>query len=105
MKGIYYDAMGNLIGIEISNEDKIRSIADHYGHKQINKAVEELIELAEVLVKDYNKGSVDIDSLYEEIADVEIMLAQVKLLYDIDQEELREMINRKLNRTIRRMAE
>ena len=103
MAGIYYDAMGNLIGIETDGDDRVRTIASHYGHAQIIKTVEELIELAEVLVKDYNKGSVDIDSLYEEIADVEIMLAQIKILYGINDEELREMINRKLNRTIRRM--
>lgn len=103
MDGVYYDAVGNLIGIETDNEEKINYIVKHYGQDQANKAVEELIELAEVLVKYYNKDRVDMDSLYEELADVEIMLAQVKILFGIDQEELREMINRKLNRTISRI--
>ena len=103
MKGVYYDAVGNLIGIETDNEEKVKYIVKHYGHDQANKAVEELIELAEVLVKYYNKDRVDMDALYEELADVEIMLAQVKILFGIDQEELREMVNRKLNRTISRI--
>lgn len=62
------------------NED-LKYIADHYGlEHQLGKCEEELNELIEAL-----GGSSDIH-LAEEIADVEIMISQIKYLRNIPDE-------------------
>lgn len=88
-------------------EDKaIKEIVYHFGsYGQISKAVEELIELAEVLIKDVNKSELIRDHLYEELADVEIMLAQLKYIYNIDPEGLNQEIERKIERTLQRISD
>jgi NTP pyrophosphatase (non-canonical NTP hydrolase) len=104
MNGVYYDWTGNLLGIEDTNDTRINRIIRHYGiTAQSGKAVEELVELAEVLIKAVNKKSVQMDSLYEEIADVEIMLEQLKQMYDIDRDRLEQIKNMKIERTLERM--
>ena len=72
-------------------------------YSQISKAIEELIELSEVLIKDINKAEVDKDSLYEELADVCVMFHQLKIIYNIDDTRLQEEANRKIDRTLQRM--
>lgn len=84
-------------------QDKVSKIVAYNGeYMQVSKAVEELIELTEVLIKDLNKSIMDKDHLLEEIADVEIMLAQLKIIYRIAPEDLEAEINRKLDRTLLR---
>ena len=108
MEGVYYDPNGNLFGIKreftIVDKEKVTAIINHFGATaQKSKAVEELLELSEVLIKDVNKHIYDKDALYEELADVEIMLAQLKQIYSIDLEGLQQEINIKLCRTLDRM--
>lgn len=58
--------------------DNLKQIAVHYGRQaQMVKCVEELNELAVALLHN------DYDNIVEEMADVEIMLAQVKFLMGI----------------------
>ena len=84
--------------------EKLIAIIKNYGaYPQISKAVEELIELAEVLIKDINKSELNTNELYEEIADVEIMLAQLKIIYNINDEILKNYKMRKVERTMDRM--
>ena len=57
MEGVYYDAAGNYIGVARTritvDEDPVIQIIRCYGHRsQKSKAVEELLELSEVLIKD-----------------------------------------------------
>ena len=88
------------------DDNRIKEIVYHFGsYGQISKAVEELIELAEVLIKDVNKSELNRDHLYEEIADVEIMLAQIKCIYNIDPEGLNQEIDRKIERTLQRISD
>lgn len=111
MEGVYYDAASNLIGIKRDfitvDKRKVDQILLHYYDRtQISKAVEELVELTEVLIKSLNKPEDFIrNDLYEEMADVEIMLAQLKEIYKIDLDSLQEMIDMKLDRTIKRIGE
>ena len=59
-------------------DDRIKKIADHYGlESQLNILQEELSELIQAVSK-YRRG--DPSHILEEIADVEIMLDQVKYL-------------------------
>ena len=57
--------------------------------KQINIAIEELSELIQALCKLNRKGSeveyrCRLMDIHEEIADVEIMIAQIKLIFNMD---------------------
>ena len=83
--------------------NKIGEILDHYGKKaQKLKALEELVELMEVVLNDINKDNAY--GITGEIADVHIMLTQLELIYDVDPAELREMIDYKLDRQLERIA-
>ena len=86
------------------DNEKLTKIIRHFGaYPQISKAVEELIELAEILIKDINKGDVYKSHLEEEMADVTIMLSQLMIIYNIHPEELKEEIDRKIKRTLERV--
>lgn len=92
------------VGGRMIDKEKLKKIVEHFGaYRQISKAVEELIELSEVLIKDINKAELDKDKLYEEMADVMIMLAQLRIIYNIHPEEIQEEINRKIERTMERI--
>ena len=69
-------------------QDKIQTIADHYGlQHQLNKTVEELIELVQA-IQDYSfklgmyDDEVGTEHVAEEIADVTIMLDQLQYLLE-----------------------
>jgi len=78
-------------------EHKIKQLANHYGKQaQTLKCIEEKAELTQALCKNTN--------IAEEIADVEIMLEQIKYLYFIDDEEVEKIKEYKINRQIDRIA-
>lgn len=101
----YYDAVGNMIGIEMPKIDNdLFRIIGHYGvTAQKSKAIEELIELSEVLIKDVNKNKLNVDALYEEMADVEIMMKQLGIIYNIDKNRLQQEEDMKIQRTLERI--
>ena len=74
-------------------------------HKQIIVCIEELSELQKELCKLLRdeKGSANFEKVVEEIADVLIMIEQVKMMLDIDDDRLQEMVNYKIGRTLYRM--
>lgn len=92
---------------------KCHKIADHYGEEhQMLKAVEEMAELTQVLIKATNDPPNDKfhaetlkDDFLSELADVIIMTEQlVKYVADNDCEMLLDgMVNSKLNRQLERM--
>lgn len=76
--------------IEARNEEMARFMLAHYGLKaQKMKLIEELAELIQALSKD------DINAIKEELADVEVMIMQIKDGMHI---ETAEIMNYKLNR-------
>ena len=76
---------------------RIRYIADYYGKEaQSKKLIEELAELIRAMVREDNTN------IMEEIADVEIMLAQIKYLYAQVYDDI---INYKLDRQIGRIEQ
>lgn len=76
--------------IEARNKEMARFMLAHYGLKaQKMKMIEELSELIQALAKD------DINAIKEEVADVEVMLMQIKDGMHI---ETAEIMNYKLNR-------
>ena len=75
----------------------------HYGrqHQQV-KAAEELSELQVAILKCLD-GRCNLNNIKEEIADVEIMLEQLKKIYAINPEELKTIKAAKLLRLKGRM--
>ena len=72
-------------------QDKIQTIADHYGlQHQLNKTVEELIELVQA-IQDYSfklgmhDDEISTEHVAEEIADVTIMLDQLRYLLECEE--------------------
>ena len=94
-------------------EQKIQYIADHYGYEpQSRQLIEEMAELTVALNKAWRKTFDTVDKLpnmddeeriEEEIADVEIMLSQIKYLLGVGDVELSQIIERKVDRQIERI--
>ena len=91
-------------------KEKIQKIADHYGLRhQLNKSVEELVELI-LAIQDYSiklsskDDDISVSHMVEEMADVSIMIEQ--LMYLTESKEEFEMYRElKINRQIGRIAE
>lgn len=66
---------------------------------QLIMAMEEMAELIQTLSKDI-RGKTDIENISEEIADVEIMIEQLKIIYDC-----KDKVNDKRCRKISRLEE
>ncbi|WP_296880185.1 hypothetical protein [Thomasclavelia sp.] len=109
----------------LNSKDDLRKIIGFYGiDYQANLAMEECAELIQAVNKmlRVRKKAVTeqylpekhgtkteicrcLDNLTEEIADVEIMIMQLKLMFNIDNEEYRKMIAKKAERVVRRYEE
>lgn len=105
--------------------EKLREIINHYGvDKQLKYFQSEIFELNEAIIKYHNKGIMDnvIDAVcsvmslgnyedkyrnavIEEIADVMVMLKQFQLYYNIPTKDIREVMNKKIDRQLERIAQ
>jgi hypothetical protein len=91
-------------GFEISKKNPIREIADYYGfNRQKLKLIEEMAELMQRLLKTESKYELS-ENLFEEIADVKIMLEQIEYLINSDY-EINEIRQKKIKRTLDRVYE
>lgn len=69
-------------------KDLYQRVIDTYGTgSQLMVAVEELSELQKEICKAF-RGKLNEQNLIEEIADVEIMIEQVKMIYDLNDDEI-----------------
>ncbi len=86
-------------------EMQLLEIIRFYGEeKQTMKAIEELTELMEVLVRQLlSNEPVNIKPLLEESVDVMIMIKQLWLMFDIGDLETQLMEEYKINRTLERI--
>lgn len=81
------------------NKD-LKHIADHYGlEHQLGKCKEELGELIEAI------DSLDERAIIEEVADVEIMISQIKYLRNIPDEQVDVIKKYKIQRQLRRIKD
>lgn len=91
----------------MDNEKRLQSISiivKHFGaYRQRFKAIEELTELTEAIIKDLNKIDYDKKNVLEEMADVMIMLKQLQQIYGFSDEKIMGMVDDKLGRTMRRV--
>ncbi len=75
--------------------NEIKKILLHFGNKnQKKKVIEELSELIKAIIKDNRKN------IIEEIADVEIMLEQLKMIYLIDFHEIQSIKDEKIKKVL-----
>ena len=99
-------------------EKKCLEIARYYGFDaQTNQLIEECAELIQAINKykrqflrgqptGFRPGMLEPrEQIVEEIADVEVMLCQMKYLLGIEQEEIDRVKERKIERTFERMGE
>ena len=83
-------------------DERIRTIADHYGlKKQLRQLAEECSELAVEASHSARKGTTV--RIIEEMADVEIMIEQIVYLAKIDRKDIEECIQYKLERQMKRI--
>ena len=87
----------------MTRKELYTKLLDLHGDKQIIIAIEELSELQKELCK-FLRNNSNHDNMAEEIADVEIMLEQMKMYFGIDDEEVEEMKKLKIQRTQERLG-
>ena len=85
------------------DKDFLHKLVNKYGVIQLFVAVEELSELQKELCK-FFRGSPKIENIKEEIADVIIMLYQLKDYFMIEDKELQDIVKYKLERTKERLG-
>ena len=86
------------------DDERIKTIADHYGIKnQMRQLAEECSELAVEANHSARKGTTV--KIIEEIADVLIMMQQVIYLAKIDKCDIEDCIQYKLDRQMKRIKE
>lgn len=77
----------------------------HYEEgRQILKAVEEMAELTNELAKSVDLNRTSIDRIVDEIADVAIMMEQLRLIFNVNT-EVQERIDYKVQRLAQRIKE
>lgn len=93
----------------ISEEVIYREVLKFFGtDNQLQQAVEELNELAAAIMKFRRKresAADDLANVLEEMADVDIMLNQLKLIFKGEMQEYYEQKQYKLNRLQKRLKE
>lgn len=84
----------------ISQKEQLQEIIDHYGNKsQKTMLFEEMAELQKEVCKDL-RGKGDIRHIIEELADVNVVLQQIQLIYNIPDEKLEIEAQKKIERAL-----
>lgn len=87
----------------MKNTNNIKRILFHYGNEhQKRKAMEELQELRDAIALEL----LELDTrehIIEEIADVMVMIEQLKLIYHITDDEIQKVIDFKVKRQLERI--
>lgn len=88
--------------MKLYQENQCEAIAEHYGlGNQLPIAIEEMSELTKEICK-YIRENDNLNDLVEEIADVQIMVEQLKIMFEIH-DKVDEMVDYKLDRQLRRI--
>lgn len=83
------------------DKDKLNLIIEHFGRlHQVVKLGEEVGELNKAILNFENGYTRTNNEITEEIADVYLLLEQVKLMYGLDTNEIRTVMQMKIDRTI-----
>lgn len=93
----------------MTSKETMHKAINTYGvENQIIKTVEELSELSQALCKFLSKPYTEsdrtiLDNIYEEIADVEIMLEQCKMIFYESEDKINDYKKEKIKRLERRL--
>jgi NTP pyrophosphatase (non-canonical NTP hydrolase) len=87
----------------LNSKEFYKKVVDTYGSQQVIVAIEELSELQKELCKAL-RYNYNYDNIVEEIADVEIMLEQMKIYFNILNKDLERMKEHKIERTKERLG-
>ncbi len=93
----------------MTSKEIMQKAINTYGvENQIIKTVEELSELSQELCKFLSKPYTEsdrtiLDNIYEEIADVEIMLEQCKMIFYESEDKINDYKKKKIKRLERRL--
>ena len=99
-------AATSLINEPATFETKCQAILDCYGvESQSRLLAEECCELAKEILKGIRSGYDNRKLIIEEIADVEIMIKQIKIALEISPEEVCMVQSHKLSRQLKRIRE
>ena len=91
-------------GLKVEIKNIIKQMISKYGEKQLIVAIEELSELQKEVCKDL-RGTGDREHIIEEMADVQLVLDELKEYYGISQEEIYRIKRAKMLRTEKRYLE
>ena len=84
-------------------EERLKTIADHYGKEnQLRQLMEECAEVILEASHSIRKDGCTIN-LIREIADVEIMIEQIKYLFKISEADISEIKEEKIERQMERI--
>ena len=85
--------------------DTYKKAIKTYGEKaQKLMAIEEMSELTKEICKDF-RGKLNREHLIEEVADVTIVIYQLLMMYEIGDEEIQQMCERKMERLKERLED
>lgn len=80
--------------------NKLRFIIDTFSEDaQKLMAIEEMSELMKEICKDF-RGNTNKDAIKEEIADVLVMIEQLRIIYDIKLSDVHKIMNEKIERAL-----
>ena len=86
------------------DQNIIHKSIKHYGKTtQIVTSMEEMAELQQALSKSI-RGKTNKDNIIEEVADVMICLDVIKNIFDINQKDIQEYVDKKQKRIVNRMS-
>lgn len=86
-----------------TQEERFKEIIKLNGKDaQSLEAIEEMASLTKVILKDVHGHKYERDYYMNKIADVQILLNQLKMIHDIDREELKELMVFKARRSYNR---
>lgn len=89
----------------MDEKELIKKVLNRFGKKnQIIQFFEELNELG-CAVNHYRRGKIDKQFLVNEMADVNFMLNQIKYIYEITEEEIKEAYSYTKQRLIKKLQE
>ena len=89
--------------MEKVSKDILEKAVQTWGtHAQLLMVLEEMSELQKEILKNINRGKDNLDAIIDETADVEIMLEQLKYIYQI-QQQVKERIPVKLEKVKARL--
>ncbi|MBR4932470.1 MAG: hypothetical protein IKZ02_05540 [Alphaproteobacteria bacterium] len=81
-----------------------KAITKWGNHSQLLMVLEEMSELQKEILKNINRQKDNVDAIIDEVADVEIMLEQLKYIYQID-EAVKQRIPVKLEKVKARLED